>query len=182
MAYGSKQIANVLGISQRQVNNLANDGVLPLEQKNPNKFDLSQTVQAYIQYSINKNRNVDDEKRKAAADADWKEAKAEMERIRLEEVQGDVHRSSDVEAVTNELVYSIRSMLLALPGRLAVDTCNAASPSEASEIIRQECYQILSELADHEYDPEKYKAYVREREGWSTDLLPLDDEDGDLGE
>ena len=63
--------------------------------------------------------------------------------------------------------YSIRSMLVALPGRLAVDVSSAASPAEASEIIRAEVYKILEELAGYKYDPEVYARRVRDREGWS---------------
>jgi hypothetical protein len=73
-----------------------------------------------------------------------------------------------------DIVYTIRSMIMALPGRLAVDVAGAASAAEASEIIRTEVYKILEELAGFKYDPEEYARRVREREGWSD---PSDDED-----
>lgn len=65
-----------------------------------------------------------------------------------------------------DLVYVIRGMLMALPGRLAVDTAGAASAAETSEIIRVEVYKVLEELAAYKYDPEVYVQRVREREGW----------------
>ena len=77
-----------------------------------------------------------------------------------------MHRSEDVEAVMTDLVYTIRSMLMALPGRLAVDVFGAGSAAEASDLIRAEVYKILAELAGYRYDPEVYAQRVREREGW----------------
>lgn len=83
------------------------------------------------------------------------------------ELEGTMHRSEDVEAVMTDLVYNIRSMLIALPGRLAVDVVAAQTAAEASEIIRAEVYKILEELAAYKYDPEEYARRVRDREGWS---------------
>lgn len=86
-----------------------------------------------------------------------------------------MHRSEDVEAVMTDLVYTIRSMLMALPGRLAVDVVSAKTAAEASEVIRAEVYKVLEELAGYKYDPEEYARRVRDREGWS-DLSDGEDE------
>ena len=87
-----------------------------------------------------------------------------------------MHRSEDVEAVITDLVYLIRSMLVALPGRLAVDAAQAQTAAEASVIIRKEVYKILEELADYQYDPEEFAKRVREREGWiQTEIEEEDD-------
>ena len=87
----------------------------------------------------------------------------------------DVGTMEDVEAVMTDLVYSIRSMLVALPGRLAVDVSSAATAAEASDIIRAEVYKILEELAAYKYDPEEYARRVRDREGWSELADDADD-------
>ena len=100
-------------------------------------------------------------------EADLKRSKADIAALQLSELEGTMHRSEDVEAVMTDLVYNIRSMLVALPGRLAVDVTGAATPAEASEIIRTEVYKILTELAGYKYDPEVYARRVRDREGWS---------------
>ena len=70
----------------------------------------------------------------------------------------------------DDLVYSIRSMIMALPGRLAMDVTQAANANEASAIIRAECSKILNELAGYKYDPEEYQRRVRDRQGWSEAL------------
>ena len=81
-------------------------------------------------------------------------------------LQGKMHRSDDVEAIMTDLVYTIRSMIIALPGRLAVDVAEAKTASEASEIIRKECHILLNELSNYKYDPAEYAKRVRDREGW----------------
>ena len=66
-------------------------------------------------------------------------------------------------------------MIIALPGRLAVDVANVSTAAEASDLIRSEAYKILEELANYRYDPDVYARRVREREGWSE----LTDEEED---
>ena len=74
----------------------------------------------------------------------------------------------DVENIMADMVYTIRDALMALPGRLAVDAANASSAAEASDVIRKEVHKIMNELADYEYDPEKFEERVRERMEWSA--------------
>lgn len=111
---------------------------------------------------------VDAEKRKAQAEADLKRSKADIAMLQLNELEGKIHRSEDVEAVMTDLVYAIRSMLIALPGRLAVDVSSVTSAQEASEVIKKEVYKILNELSEYKYNPEEYARRVREREGWTN--------------
>ena len=77
-----------------------------------------------------------------------------------------MHRSEDVAAMTEDLVYSIRNMLNALPGRLATDVAGTDNPAEAADIIRREINRMLRELANYHYDPEAYAARVNERRQW----------------
>ena len=65
-------------------------------------------------------------------------------------------------------VLFLRSMIMAMPGKLAVDLSNLHTASEMSERVRRECYFILENLADYKYDPEAYKKRVMERQGWKN--------------
>ena len=176
----SETIGKIFGISERRVQQLAGEGILPVVQTRPYKFDLLPTVQTYIKYlsnlAYNKEKKVGDNKvaesEKLRAEADLKKSKAEIVNIQLRELQGKMHRSEDVEAMTNDLVYAVRGLILALPGRLAMDVVQAATPNEASALIRAECYKILNELSAYRYDPEEYRKKVREREGWTDALAP----------
>lgn len=63
---------------------------------------------------------------------------------------------------------------IALPGRLAVNVAACSSAAEVAEIIRREVYQIMSELAGYQYNPDKYAEQVRERMKWGTEVVKQD--------
>lgn len=191
MAEGSKQnlqssaiIGKLFGLGDRRVQQLAKEGVIPAAQTRPYKFDLLPTVQAYIKYLSDKANGketksadtVQAEADKLRAEADLKQSKAKIAEMQLKELEGKMHRSEDVEAMTNDLVYTVRSMIMALPGRLAMDVVQVASAAEASALIRSECSKILNELAGYKYDPEAYQRRVRDREGWGEALADEADE------
>lgn len=177
-------IAKLFDLDVRRVQQLAKEGILPAASQRPYKFDLLQTVKAYIRYLRDRANGkeaktadtVKAEADKLRAEADLKQSKAKIAELQLKELEGKMHRSEDVEALTNDLVYTARSMIMALPGRLAMDVVQAGSANEASALIRTECYKILDELAGYQYDPEAYRRRVRDREGWSDALA---DEEAD---
>lgn len=178
-------IAKLFDLDVRRVQQLAKEGILPAASQRPYKFDLLPTVKAYIRYLRDRANGkeaktadtVKAEADKLRAEADLKQSKAKIAELQLKELEGKMHRSEDVEALTNDLVYTARSMIMALPGRLAMDVVQAGSANEASALIRTECYKILDELAGYQYDPEAYRRRVRDREGWSDALA--DEEAGE---
>ena len=177
-------MAKLFELDPRRVQQLAKEGILPAASQRPYKFDLLPTVKAYIHYLRDRANGkeaqtadtVKAEADKLRAEADLKQSKAKIAELQLKELEGKMHRSEDVEAMTNDLVYTARSMIMALPGRLAMDVVQAGSANEASALIRTECYKILDELAGYQYDPEAYRRRVRDREGWSDALA---DEEAD---
>lgn len=177
-------IAKLFDLDVRRVQQLAKEGILPAASQRPYKFDLLPTVKAYIRYLRDRANGkeaktadtVKAEADKLRAEADLKQSKAKIAELQLKELEGKMHRSEDVEALTNDLVYTARSMIMALPGRLAMDVVQAGSANEASALIRTECYKILDELAGYQYDPEAYRRRMRDREGWSDALA---DEEAD---
>lgn len=106
---------------------------------------------------------------KNAAETQLKVAKATIAQLEAQELQGKMHRSEDVSALTADLIYTIRGGLMALPGRVATDVAAAETAAEAAEIIRQEVFKVMSELAGYRYDPEKYAERVRRRQDWEPD-------------
>ena len=141
---GSDIIARLFGVTTRRVQQLVNEGIIPAEQKKPLRFDLLKTVQAYIKYLSDKaygkeqksTDTVQAEADKLRAEADLKTHKAKIAEMQLNELEGTMHRSEDVEAMTNDLVYNIRAQIMALPGRLAVDVAQINDANEASALIR----------------------------------------------
>ena len=161
------ELAAVLGVTYQRVHQLTKDGVLLTASRG--KYNLSDSIQAFMNFKIKEKPMSQAENDKLNADVVIKKAKATMMALQAKELQGKMHRSEDVAALTEDLVYTIRGMLLALPGRLAVDAAHLSDPAEVSELVRTEVYAIMTELSQYQYDSKKYEERVRERMNWDTD-------------
>ncbi|MDB7887456.1 protoporphyrinogen oxidase [Flavonifractor plautii] len=166
-------IAKIFGVSTRRVEQLKTEGVIKGQGK-PTKYDLLPTIQAYIRYLSDKangrekkETTAELEEAKLRAEVDIKEAKAKAAQMELKELQGKMHRAEDVEAITTDHVLFLRSMLMAMPGKLAVDLAGTHTAPEQADRVKREVYYLLERLAEYRYDPEEYRARVRERQGWN---------------
>ena len=171
---GTSEAASISGLTIRRIQQLIQDGTIPTIEKG--KITLGDLYESLIRQSkkelSDEDRKIEQAKRKA--EATLKASKAQMAKLEADELAGKMHRKEDVENIMADMVYTIRDALMALPGRLAVDAANASSAAEASDVIRKEVHKIMNELADYEYDPEKFEERVRERMEWS---VPDDDDD-----
>lgn len=163
------ELACVLGITGRRIRQLAEDGqMVKLAQ---GRFNLCDSVQRYIKAQNKDTQSEEDrkfEKTRRTADVTLKMSKAQVAKMEMQELQGKMHRSEDVAAMTEDLIYTIRGALIALPGRLAVDVAATSTAAEAAEVIRKEVHKVMRELAAYRYDPEKYEERVRQRRDWET--------------
>lgn len=170
---GSAVVADWIGLSDRRVRQLVDEGVLEaVEKGRTKKFDLQATVKRYIEHLREDTSGKLSEEialEKLKADADFKRAKADEAMLALEEQKGSMHRSEDVEEVMGQMVYAVRSGLLSLPARCAIDAASAQNADEASEVIGREVNALLSELANYNYDQEEFKKLVRRRRGLVDD-------------
>lgn len=183
-----EKIAQIFGVGVRRVQQLTQEGIIStIEVKQGSRtlrrYDLWETVSTYIKHLSDKvegrtkNQKMEImEKAKLQAEVDYKTSKAKMEQLKLNELEGRMHSAEDVEAMTTDLCLAVRSALLSLPGRLAVDVSEARTAAEASEIIKTEVNDILEELSRYEYDPKEYGRRVRERQGW-VDKSEQEDEE-----
>lgn len=171
---GSGVIAEIFGVDPRRVQQLTKEGIITARREgNTYTYDLLPTISQYIKYLSDKangrekpDKSTSAEMRRLEAEADLKRSKADIAALELKEFEGKMHRSEDVEAMTTDLVSTIKGLLLALPNRCAIDTNRSKSAAEAAEIIKREVYKILNILSEYKYDSEKYAKKVREREGW----------------
>lgn len=178
---GSKVIADLFGVTVRRVQQLTEEGVIEVtKQGRVNKYPLAETIRRYISYLSDKANGREQsretsalEAQKLAAEVQLKTNKAKMSDMELQELSGKMHRSEDVEAMTTQLVFAVRSTLLALPGRLAIDLARLTEAAEISERIRVEVCRALEDLSNYAYDPAKYQQLVRDRAGWQA----LDDDE-----
>ena len=171
----SAQVAKVFGVSAKRVQQLTADGVIETEETpKGRRYPWEKTVTQYIAFLSEKangrekkQTDANLETEKLSAEVRIKEAKAEAAELELAELRGEMHRAQDVEAIVTDSALYQRSMLMALPGRMAVDLANAKTAPEASEVVKKEVYGILNAMAQYKYDPAEYKKRVRERRGWN---------------
>ena len=162
-------VCAMTGKSNQWIGQLASQGILfKVQTTHGNLFEIHDAIRAYISNLEERQASEDDKeadlkKKQLTAEVSMKQSKALIASLDAKERQGKMHRSEDVAAMTEDLIYAIRGALLALPGRLAVDVLDAETAAEASEIIRKEVYLVMEELSDYEYDPAKYEERVRER-------------------
>lgn len=177
-------IAKIFGVSTRRIEQLKTEGIIKGQGK-PTKYDLLPTIQAYIKYLSDKANGREKKEsltslteQKLKAEAELKEHKAEIARLELDELKGKMHRAEDVEAITTAHVMYARSLLMALPGKLAVDCAHLTSSNEVADRIKREVYSVLDSLASFQYDAEEYKKLVLARQGWDS-VSEDGDEDAD---
>lgn len=77
--------------------------------------------------------------------------------------------------MTDHVLY-LRSLLMAMPGKLAVDLSGTHTASEQADRVKTEVYWILENLSEYKYDPAVYKQRVTQRRGWEAELLDGDEE------
>lgn len=166
-------ICAITDTSKQWVSELVSRGVLYKQSTaHGAMFDLREAMRSYcamLKTRAEPEKTPDElerESAKEAAEVKLKVAKATMAELEAAELQGKMHRSEDVAAMTQDLIFAVRGMLIALPGRLAVDVAGAESAAEAAEIIRREVNLVMAELTRHRYDPKKYDELVRERKSW----------------
>jgi phage terminase Nu1 subunit (DNA packaging protein) len=170
-------VCSMTGKSNQWIGQLVSQGAIS-KRSTPHgaMFDVAETMKAYCglleeraKEAAGKSVNEKQETEKLDAEVSIKKAKAITAVLEAKELQGKMHRSEDVAAMTEDLIYTIRAMLLALPGRLAVDAAALSDPAEVSALIRGEAHAVMEELSRYKYDGRKYEERVRKRKSWERD-------------
>ena len=154
----SRVLAEIIGVGERQVRNLAEEGIH--ERNSHGKYLFLKSVKNYI---INLKIAKAGERVASdfdGAELDWEQEKARHEHLKsmiteinLQLIKGQVHRSQDVGSVISDMFTKFRSKMMALPSKLAPKLQKKAK-EEIADILRVEVAEALNELAD--YNPADY--------------------------
>ena len=87
--FTTKGIADCLNLTERRVRELRDEGVLTEER--PGIFNLKTVVRQYVAYKTGGTK--DDQSRLAAARADREETRGKIEKMKMEEAKGNLHRT-----------------------------------------------------------------------------------------
>lgn len=139
--YTSKAVAAWLGLTDRRVRQLRDEGVLPEAQ--PGLWELRGTVTRYITYLRKGSNDLNDERAKLTAE---KRKAAEREN-RIQD--GMVHKTEDIERAVAALCLNIRGRIRSIPAKLAPQLATMGGRrDEIFDVMRQTLDEALEELSD----------------------------------
>ena len=159
----AKVLANIIGVGDRQVRNLADEGILV--RNSHGRYLLEKSVKNYIMnLKISKvGETVTSDFEDGELDLKQEQARHEhiksmISEIKLQLIKGQVHKSYDVANVITDMFTKFRSKILAIPAEIA-PSVEGKSKSEIMEVLRDELENALNELADYnpsDYYPDEY--------------------------
>lgn len=179
--YPTAVIASIYGSDVRRIQQLNAQGVIDGEGR-PAMYDLIPTLKKLFAYQRQliqgqKPRNPEAEaveQKKQEADLRIKNARAKMAEMEEKQLAGSLLLASDVEAITTDHVLYFRSILMGLPGKLAVDLAGDHTAAEQSQVVQRAVNDILESLARYRFDPAEYERRLKERRGWDGQADPGD--------
>lgn len=146
MEVNQKQLAGILGISDRRVRQLKADyGMFAFS--DGRRYNLEKCVQEFIEYRV---QNITEDAGGSVKDSHEK-IKKEISELKLRKIRHDMHEASDVEEFLTNMLVSFRGTLLALPSRTAPLVAGEDDVRAITETLEKEVLQVLEQLS--EYDP-----------------------------
>ena len=142
--YTSKVVAAWLGLTERRVRQLRDEGVIA--EKQPGLYDLQATVTRYITFLRHGSGKINLNDERAGLTRAKREA-AEMEnKLRM----GELHRTQDIETGLKTVFLNIRGRFLALPAKLSPTLASMGGNQTAIfDELKQAIDEALEELSDY---------------------------------
>ena len=140
--YTSKVIAEWLGVTERRVRQLRDEGVIA--ETRPGLYALRPTVSRYITYLRKGSSDLNEERAKLTK---AKREAAEMENDRL---RGELLEAGEIEKGLRAMNLNIRSRFLSVPAKLA-PALVAANGDQAAiyDLLKRAVCETLEELTDY---------------------------------
>ncbi len=168
----SKVLGEICGIGDRQIRNLADEGIVV--RNSHGKYLLLKSVKQYIiTLKVTKAGQSVPVDLDQALDLDTEKAKHEhvkrmISEIKLAMIEGKSHKSEDVERVVTDMLEKFKSKIEALPSKLARKLENK-NRTEIQRILMKEVMNALTELSA--YNPADY---------YSEEYIEIEDSDEDF--
>lgn len=152
----AKVMGQIIGVTDRQVRNLANDGMIP--RLSNGSYELIPALSSYIENLKLNNKEEKAEVRKEEGYQKEKflheKAKRQKAELQLGQMRGELHRSDVVKQVMTDMLGNFRARLLSMPTKAAPILIGRGEIAVIEDILKDEVYTILNELKD--YDPESF--------------------------
>jgi transcriptional regulator, merR family len=155
-----KELAKVIGLSERHLQRLSQEGIIKKNDKG--KYLLYESIRSYINYlkEIESTpQQLQEEKLKN--EIEYLKTRDRKENIKIKILEADLHEASDVKRVMNNIISGFKGQLQTIPYKLAPLVIGIDNLGEIQEIITNNINSVLLELS--EYDRSKFlknKEYV----------------------
>ena len=141
------ELAKLLNITQRRVNQLAEEKIITRQPEGD--FVLPEAIAEFYSFKFQSDEAIDFMAEKALHE----KAKRELAELELQKRRNEVHDAADVELVMTDMLTNLRSQLLGLPAKMAVQLANR-DKDYIDQTLTDEIHSRLSELSD--YSPEMF--------------------------
>jgi phage terminase Nu1 subunit (DNA packaging protein) len=144
------QLARLLGVSTRQVRNLADAGIVKKQgQYNTARYAGPASIKAYLEHKIAQatpssakeaSKNINE------ADLRVKNADAELKELKAAQLKGELVEVAYVEQSLGQLFGNLRSRILGLSSKLTPQLVGLATPAKVKALLDKEAKQTCEEL------------------------------------
>lgn len=163
-------IARLLDLSERRVQQLSREGVIPKAERG--QYDLIGSVRGYVRYlrdqALKAQAGAPDY---AAERARFIRARADLAEMEAEEKRRSLIAAEQIEAAWIAVLALLRTRLLALPDRLAPQAFEQSTVGDTRNLIRAAIREVLDDLAQPDIELEA-----------DIDLAGVSDPEADGGE
>lgn len=151
-------LSQMLGVTERQIYNLMNSGVVV--KVGPNKLDCVASVANFISKMKEEEelRNSQPEKIKSATEAvklKHEQIKSRKTELVVLQMEGKLHYEEDVKALWNSSVVAVKSRLTAIGVKIAPQLKGEVDVTVIQEMIDREIFDALKEISN--YDASAYE-------------------------
>lgn len=163
-SYPVSTIAKLFGLSERRVQQLARDGIIPKPEKN--QYELIGSVRSYINYlqqrAFGQGVAPQDTHLERAR---LLKAQADMAEIELAERTGELVTVERVESDWMAMVMACRAKMLGLPTKTAYQISNLKDTHEIEKFLKRTITEALTELATYDTDDEDISEGLEDGDG-----------------
>jgi phage terminase Nu1 subunit (DNA packaging protein) len=146
-------IARLLDLSERRVQQLSREGVIPKAERG--QYDLIGSVRGYVRYlrdqALKAQAGAPDY---AAERARFIRARADLAEMEAEEKRRSLIAAEQIEAAWVAVLALLRTRLLALPDRLAPQAFEQSTVGDTRNLIRAAIREVLDDLAQPDIELE----------------------------
>ena len=149
VAVSSKVLADIIGVSDRRIRQLADEGIIVRSRQG--RYILKDSIRNYI-VNLKIENSAKQQEPKRSLD---EHTKRQISELRLALMKGKMYEEADVEMVLTDMLVTFKQKLLSLPAKLSARLENR-DRAYINTTLTDEMNVVLMDLAN--YNPEDFKS------------------------